>query len=432
MYKVTKTFHKELIAFIYHPLTQIFVFKILRAILLVWSILIWLNLFSVGFVRSECRINPLQLKPAPLVLNGANEIIYPDPRSYSAAINQSERITISCPRNRVVVNGITESSTISAKCISDELFEMNNEQMYFRSVKCLQEPQETVRYTQRKCAQGNQELEIGYDLGGDWFVTQIRVCFDNVNLTPVYSHYTLKGTIAYRDSTVANPFFRDTGFYTTSRNIAELYRRDSIRNAINTLVGLSPSSEKYVERRGDLFVNRGHLAAKGDFVYAFEQLATFNYVNAAPQWASFNGGNWNEVEISVRNYASRLGDDLEIYTGVYGTTSLPHETHGRNVGLYLDINSGHVMPIPELFWKVIYNPKTKQGIVVIGLNNPYETSLSNSIICPDVSAKITWFSSNLSRNQRNVTLGYIYACTVADFTKVVNSAPNLNVHSVLI
>nr|QCF41179.1 DNA/RNA non-specific nuclease 4 [Cylas puncticollis] len=339
-------------------------------------------------------------------------------------------VTISCPGNRVIINGTSDVTTIEAKCISDQVFQTNQQQIHFNLLNCQDNPREAVRYTRNKCNEGGHEVQIGYDLDRGRSISQIRICFDDVKLTPIYSQYILKGSIAYRRNGVPNPYFRDTGFYTTSRDISELYRRNNERRVINTLVGLHPGSEKYIRSNGELFINRGHLAAKGDFVYVFEQLATFNYVNTAPQWASFNGGNWNEVEISVRSYASRINQDLEIYTGVYGVTSLPHEVHGRYVELYLDLNN--VVPVPLIFWKIVHNPSTGQGIVIVGINNPYVPDLSGSIICPDVSAKVTWFNAKLKKDQRNIELGYIYACDVHDFKRTVYNSPYLNTHSLLL
>jgi DNA/RNA endonuclease G (NUC1) len=46
-------------------------------------------------------------------------------------------------------------------------------------------------------------------------------------------------------------------------------------------------------------------------------VATYYFYNAAPQWQGFNGVNWSEVELQVRNYVGTLGHDVRVYTGVY-------------------------------------------------------------------------------------------------------------------
>lgn len=72
----------------------------------------------------------------------------------------------------------------------------------------------------------------------------------------------------------------------------------------------------------DYFLSKGHLVAKADFLHGAHQMATFMYTNAAPQWQTFNGNNWNALENDVRSFAARTNRDLECYTGTYVILSL--------------------------------------------------------------------------------------------------------------
>ena len=60
------------------------------------------------------------------------------------------------------------------------------------------------------------------------------------------------------------------------------------------------------------FVNRGHLAPRADFVYEEWQDATFNYINAVPQFVNFNSGNWQSMEDAVRKYAQQTSAILQV------------------------------------------------------------------------------------------------------------------------
>ena len=51
----------------------------------------------------------------------------------------------------------------------------------------------------------------------------------------------------------------------------------------------------------------------GDFIDAASQDATYYYINVAPQWQSFNNGNWKELESDTRNLAISRKIDLVTY-----------------------------------------------------------------------------------------------------------------------
>lgn len=56
---------------------------------------------------------------------------------------------------------------------------------------------------------------------------------------------------------------------------------------------------------GTHYFARGHLAPDAAFVYDTLQDATYYFANVAPQWQSFNNGNWRQLEEMGRHYAAR-------------------------------------------------------------------------------------------------------------------------------
>ena len=72
-----------------------------------------------------------------------------------------------------------------------------------------------------------------------------------------------------------------------------MYTQAQQKITIANVVG-SNLADKYVTNTQ--YLARGHLAAKTDFIYATGQRASFYFINVAPQWQLFNGGNWNLLE----------------------------------------------------------------------------------------------------------------------------------------
>ena len=70
---------------------------------------------------------------------------------------------------------------------------------------------------------------------------------------------------------------------------------------------------------GDLYLARGHLAPNADFMTYAWQDATFTFIDVAPQWQSFNAGNWLDLENGVRYLAEYITGDLRVsWEGILG------------------------------------------------------------------------------------------------------------------
>lgn len=95
-------------------------------------------------------------------------------------------------------------------------------------------------------------------------------------------------------------------------SVSRIYSKNRQTQIISEILQSRDLLEKYA---GDDNIARGHLTPKGDFIYGAEQMATFYYVNAAPQWHKFNAGNWNDIEESVRRLAIKRKLALTVYTG---------------------------------------------------------------------------------------------------------------------
>lgn len=378
----------------------------------------------------DCNIVISNLDPEPVVVDGNYNFLYAEPAASSVVIKAGDSITVSCPGGKMTIGSTQYNSTIRATCVSDNEFFVGVKTIDFNQITCSRKPFHTARYTQKSCEAGGKEIEVGFALSDDSFARQITICFDSTNLNSLYSHYQITKSIGHHESGVSRPSFIEDDFYNLEKKVNDLYVRGGQRATINSLLGLPTNSTKYIQDGTDFYLARGHLAAKADFVYAPQQTATFHYVNVAPQWQSFNGYNWNQAEADVRDYAESREIDLEMYTGTYGVTTLPHEETGEDIPLYLYIGSDGLqgIAVPEVYWKVAYNKETKLGVALVGINNPYLKDVKKSVICEDVSSSISWLHWNAS----DTNAGYSYACAVDDLRKTVKHLPDFAVEGLLL
>lgn len=377
-----------------------------------------------------CSIRPTIHDPQPIVVSTKGEFLYPEPDDtfQTLNLNVGDTVLISCTGRSLTSGSTSLGATITAKCSSGTKFTVGSTTIDFNQLTCSGNPYHTARYTGNSCELGGKEIEIGFLINTTIFAQEMTICFDQINLAPYYALYDLTRSIGHYQSGVPRPTFIEDSFYNLGNSVNNMYVRTGQKTTINGLLGLDAASTKYISDTTDYYLARGHLTAKADYVYGPQQTATFHYCNVAPQWQTFNGGNWNTLEANVRKFAETNRLDLKVYTGTYGVTTLPHAQTGKDVPLYLfSSSSKKAIPVPELYWKVLYDPKTQLGVAFLGINNPYQENTSKSVICTDISSQITW----LTWKKTDLKQGYSYACAVDDLRKKVAYLPSFTVKGIL-
>jgi endonuclease G len=122
--------------------------------------------------------------------------------------------------------------------------------------------------------------------------------------------------------------------------------------------------------------DKGHLLPAADM--KFSQIAmneTFLFSNISPQGPSFNRGIWKVLEEKVRLWANAL-DSIEVVCG--GVLNEFIDTIGTN----------HI-PVPKLFYKVVYASKTEQMIAFVLPNEKAIQSLENFVVSVDSVEQLT-------------------------------------------
>lgn len=334
-----------------------------------------------------------------------------------------------CAGNRLALADVQE---VEITCVSGDRFHVNPSlgERRFKDLRCTDYPVPQARRTGRKCLGSKYtEVEIGFSTA-QGFVRSILVCYDPQLMDSVYSTYNLTAYIGNNQYNVPRPDgFVEGDFYPGLKpRPSALYTRNSQRTALTKILGSKQLAAKYIDSNGDYFMSRGHLTAKADFVYGSQQRATFFYVNVAPQWQTFNGNNWNELEISCRRFADKSGRNLVVYTGVHGHAQLPDEQGNmRALYLYAGNDGKRKLTVPDVFWKVLHDPVAKTAIAFVGHNNPYDTSVAKRALCTNICDKVNW----LSWDARNITAGYSYCCDVTELQRVVKQIPDITVHGLL-
>jgi len=278
-----------------------------------------------------------------------------------------------------------------------------------------------------------ERVSLGWQVG-DSYIEQIQACFDTEFDSTLWANHTVHGSsIKYKnkkskprpgfkaDTEDINRFFLET----SSSGLNKLYKMEEEEKTVKKeLGGVNTINEKPIIETfssATHYFAKGHLAPHADFIYKVQQEATYYYINAAPQFQSFNNGNWKALEEAVRNLACSLRRDLQVVTGTHKILQYRNSNKElTKIFLWDSKKNGKKIPAPMYYWKLVRDPKTKTAAVFIGLNNPHIKAAPEKL-CRDRCAEMSsWVKvEGMSR----LDAGYMYCCSVKDASKQIKAIP---------
>ncbi|KAL7011616.1 hypothetical protein ACKWTF_014359 [Chironomus riparius] len=359
--------------------------------------------------------------PQPVYIRpGTSQFFHPSNRNGQIQMTANQAMEMWC--SGTWASPSSAPNLITATCVSGQTFQYNGINFNFNDFRCSGWPAWTARRTTTGCFNGGILVDFGFQVTTRWLHVY-TVCHDLALETNWFTQYRLTPISDANQRNVVRPSWSQAGFF-TANNVDTLYTRLTQRATIATILGDQAAADRWIEETSEVFLARGHMAAMTDFILATEQRSTFHFLNVAPQWQTFNNGDWVAVEMSTRRFAVDRGLNLDVYTGTWGNGQL-WNTAGSWRNIFLDWPAQRI-PMPMIYYKILIHQETLSGVVLIGVNNPHLTltdiQTRGYIVCPDVSNQINY----ISWTRTNLRRGFSYACEVHEFTRVVPHIPAIN------
>jgi len=417
-------------------------------------VLVGLLLVLPVLIDGKCQVNldKLSGKYPPLLIQD-DDFIFPTSKVNGERVltfNEGEKLELVChgseklqAKTYLVRKAKPHESTVSLTC-SGKAFKVTgkSEEIVVEKATCSRKQEPRITRTQSQCSpvgsDGRTEgldslvrVSLGWQLDFK-FIEQIGMCVDETNYGTVWTNHTVHGaSIGFKDKDPVRPSFRiDTSkykrFFTwgSSRKVKKLYEKKvehkTVASELGGLTMLYGEPIIDTDRHGTNFFAKGHLSPDAAFVYDVLQDATYYFMNVAPQFQSFNNGNWKALEMAVRDLGKKLGRDLQVVTGTHQVLQYPNKLH-KITDIYLEEDDSFI-PAPKYYWKVILDPKTDTGAAFIGLNDPHIETKPEEMCrnrCDEMASWVDWKVTDLDR-------GYMYCCSVEDAAKVIKSIPDVS------
>lgn len=126
----------------------------------------------------------------------------------------------------------------------------------------------------------------------------------------------------------------------------------------------------------------------------------------------------------MKQYIDRRNLNADIYTGTHGILQYI-DGNGTSQDMFMLSNRQaklEKIPIPKIYYKIVVTDDNA-GIVFIGVNNPHakdDEIKQNYIFCENAIAKVSYIPW-----KANLRMGFMYACSIDEFTKFVPNLPKL-------
>ncbi|KAG5862555.1 hypothetical protein JTB14_023592 [Gonioctena quinquepunctata] len=173
------------------------------------------------------------------------------------------------------------------------------------------------------------------------------------------------------------------------------YKRAFQKSTFNKLLGSARLADRYINSNS--YLSRGHLSP--------DQISSLQAGNLPPIFTSTSARNGKSSTVEIGPVWRELSEKK------------PNNLKTRKK-----------LPVPKFTWKIMYNPKTQDGIVFVVVNNPFLDGIhEDDVLCTNVCEMYGWGTSSWN----NIRKGYIYCCDVNDFADVVDTMPHFPVKRVL-
>lgn len=383
------------------------------------------------YLLADCVIKVADdvANPQPLILNANNSaFVFPhwDDTSGNIVLQADDTINLYCPQG---LRGNSDVKLVRATCIGGKYFQIGLEKLKLKSVRCARHPWITVlpqpENHKRNYCHNRSLADIGFNLVGGAFLKTMTICHDLKSLTTHFTTYHLQPfNVAYQRGVNRLNFIQAREF-NYSVNFNRLYSKQNQQIQLDKLLSSNNYEVDDYYDSDKLFFSRGHLGGKVDFFFANHQRSTFFYLNVAPQWQAINGGNWQRIEDGIRRFIALRMINVTIVSGTHEVLRFPSLT---DEPLYLGEKQ---LPVPQYFYKMVYDETGGKAIVFISINNPHidEVELADYIFCENIIDQVKWVSLRDS-----ITMGFIFACDVNEFMEEMpeNLLPQIKAAGLLV
>lgn len=241
----------------------------------------------------EFNLDTTSLDYPPHLIDSNKEIVMPVMQGTTRVITlyEGEQVTVSClgAGNLLRVTGRQQNPST---CTANSKLKLENGiELSYGQLGCLKKNHE-VLVERGFCANGPGTLiESGWEFGKD-LIPLYLMCHDKNLALNYYSVNIIYGRSANAGDRSSNRPTFSQGTYFPGIDVNSAYTQKEQTKTIAKILGSEQLAAQFIKPNSQYFLSRGHMSPNGDFIDAASQDASFCFTNTAPQFQTFNVGNW--------------------------------------------------------------------------------------------------------------------------------------------
>ncbi|XP_034485219.1 uncharacterized protein LOC117790070 [Drosophila innubila] len=250
---------------------------------------------------------------------------------------------------------------------------------------------------------------IGIKIHNEFFELY-RACYNKENVQSYFSDATVYWKKIH-PKLDPRPLFSTDELITPAQ--ARSFEKKSVYDTFISIYGTQQTYAKIDNKSIPvLLINRGHLTASSDMLFADQMTSTFKHLNIVPQFESINSGNWLNIEHWVGNNIPAKSV-VHVRTGAFGLLSLLDFRKDRKMQPAYLIPDKKQNPVPEWMYKIVRDANNRLLHVFLTYNNIFNpTKPKAHECCKTVACPL--------KLEDSPTLGFTYCCEPQKFVECVH------------
>lgn len=186
-----------------------------------------------------------------------------EPNLSAFRLQRNETIKLFCPSGFRSRGGDGKVIKLNATCLSGDQFKVENKTIQLKQLACSYHPEHKAKVSKQSCPAGDL-YEVGFTVEKAW-APLMNICHDSWDSSTKWTHHQLNPSNALHQRSVPRPLFNAANHFKGIQP-DKLYKRNV---QYQTMVEILKSEElagELIQYNTELFLSRGHLAAKADFV----------------------------------------------------------------------------------------------------------------------------------------------------------------------